>query len=88
MRYAAPVADAARGEKGNGTMEADKTAVAALAEVIAGEGDIVSARLPTPAEAAALGLEPWAGIPIIAIIRSSTGAEELFDARHVQVIAK
>jgi hypothetical protein len=68
-------------------MGADKTAVATLAEVIAGEGDIVSARLPTPAEAEALGLEPWAGMPIIAITRS-TGAEELFDARHVQVIAK
>ncbi len=68
-------------------MGADKTAVAALAEVIASEGDIVSARLPTPAEAATLGLELWAGIPIIAITRSD-GAEELFDARHVQVIAK
>jgi hypothetical protein len=58
-----------------------------MTEVIAGEGDIVSARLPTPAEAAALGIEPWAGIPVIAINRS-TGAEELFDARRIRVIAK
>jgi len=58
-----------------------------MAEVTAGEGDMVSARLPTPAEAAALGLEPWAGIPIIAITRRA-GAEELFDARHVKVVVK
>jgi len=68
-------------------MGAERDAITVLAEVTAGEGDMVSARLPTPAEAAGLDLEPWAGIPIIAI-RRRAGAEELFDARLVKVVVK
>jgi hypothetical protein len=74
-----------RGKGEERIAEMDTTTV--LTGITAGEGDMVSARLPTPAEAAALGMEPWAGVPIIAITRS-TGTEELFDARRVQVVAK
>jgi hypothetical protein len=68
-------------------MGTERDTATILTEVTAGEGDVVSARLPSPAEAAALGLEPWAGIPVIVITRRA-GAEELFDARHVKVVAK
>lgn len=57
-------------------------------EVLAGAGDVVSARLPEPAEAIELGLQPWAGVPVISIRRADRDGEELYDSRRVRVLAK
>lgn len=51
--------------------------------ISAAEGDEVTARIPTPAERAALGLPE--GVPVISVKRPGRG-EELFDASRARVI--
>jgi GntR family transcriptional regulator len=51
--------------------------------VTAGPGDVVIARMPTPAERQALGLAE--GVPVIAVQRPGR-AEELFDAGRARII--
>jgi hypothetical protein len=70
------------------TMGADPAAVTGQREVFVGEGDVVSARLPEPAEARELGLEPWAGVPVLSVRRAGQSGEELHDSRAVPVVAK
>jgi len=68
-------------------MGTETIAAARTAEVMAGHGDVVSARLPMPEESDKLGMPRWAGVPVIVITRAD-GTEELFDSRQVQVIIK
>lgn len=57
-----------------------------LISVLAGPDDVVSARMPTPAERRALNiLAP--DVPVLSIRRRGQ-AEDLFDARLVTVVAR
>lgn len=56
-----------------------------LNPVLVGPDDVVSARMPTPAERRALGiLTP--DVPVLSVRRPGR-AEELFDARLVTIVA-
>jgi len=55
------------------------------AKVTAGPDDLVTARMPTPAERQALGILTQ-DVPVLSIKRPGQ-AEQLFDARHVAIIA-
>jgi hypothetical protein len=62
--------------------------VAGQRDVLAGDGDVVTARLPEPAEAARLGLQAWAGVPVISVRRAGQPDEELYVAGQVRVLVQ
>ncbi len=53
--------------------------------VIAGDGTVVTARMPTRAEANTLGIS--IGIPVIAVTVNG-GTEQLYNANETEVLAK